>query len=133
MGTWVEPNDIIDGWIGPDVPDDEDKLDVWIERAEDMLLERVPNIEARIAALTLPMVRVERVVSAMVTRVFRNPKGERTRSSTTGPHSDSVTFGGDNPGELVLLPSELASLTPAASKRRSGKAFSISTTVGRYP
>src|SRR5699024_8899022 len=68
------------------------------------------------------------VVSAMVSRVFRNPSGHRSVSGqeTTGQFSGSntITFGGDNPGALVLLDEERDALRPLDAPR-GGQAFSI--------
>jgi len=61
------------------------------------------------------------VVIAMVTEVFKNPDGKRSIQSTTGPFTDNVTFGGDNPGKLVLLPEQEALL----SATQPGEAFSF--------
>jgi len=61
-------------------------------------------------------------VVAMVTRVFRNPEGIRQTNVTTGPYTNSKTYGGDTPGGLGLTADELAKLQGASS---SG-AFTIS-------
>jgi hypothetical protein len=113
--AWTIPQDIIDAWIGDDAPDDDDKLQVWIDRAEREIRYRVPDLEAR-AMLDSNMIDVARdVVVAMVTRVFRNPRGWRQVQVTTGPFSESGTVGGDNPGTLYLTDDELAKLQGAKS------------------
>ena len=51
------------------------------------------------------------VVVAMVTRVFRNPEGIRQANTTTGPYTESRTYGGDVPGGLGLTDDELSKLS----------------------
>lgn len=119
--SWTTPDDVDAAWIGPDAPDDEYRVQNWIDRAEREIRFRVPDLQARIdvqqslippASDLLDMTRD--VVVAMVTRVFRNPEGIRTvnQSSGTGPFSETVsrTYGGDTPGGLFLADDELAKL-----------------------
>lgn len=126
---WVVPDDVTDAWIGSDAPTDQDQIELWIGKAEREVRFRVPDLMARLdaeAALVPPVTDLleatKDVVVAMVTRVFRNPEGVRTRNETTGPFSGSITYGGDTPGGLYLTESELAKLTEDVA---SGGAYTV--------
>lgn len=127
---WATPDDVIDSWIGEDVPTDEGLVGRWIDRAERVIRREFPTIQQRIASELEPDLAdtVGDVVVAMVTRIFRNPSGHRSISGqeTTGQFSGSntITFGGDNPGALELLDSERAALG-APGLKRGRKAFSV--------
>ena len=120
---WATPDDVIDSWIGDDAPDDPLLVEKWIARAERMIRREFPSIPARIVADAEPDLAdtVNDIVVAVVTRVFRNPFGHRSISGqeTTGQFSGSntITFGGDNPGALELLDSERAALALPGEKR----------------
>lgn len=128
--VWATPSDVIDSWIGDDAPVDEELVSRWIARAERAVRREFPTLETRIESGLEPDLAdtVNDVVVAMVTRVFRNPSGHRSVSGqeTTGQFSGSntITFGGNNPGALELLDSEREALgLPGA--RRGRKAFSV--------
>lgn len=125
--TWTQPEDVTDAWIGDDAPDDQGKLTIWIEKAEREIRRRVPDIQTRIDAEAAETPSRTDLVDdavdvtvAMVTRVFRNPAGQRTVSDSlgTGPltESSSITFGGDNPGALELTDREMEKLQPVARR-----------------
>jgi hypothetical protein len=104
-------------WIGDDAPDDTAKIQTWIDKAEREIRRKVPDIQDRIDAEadesepnTDLLADVVDVVVAMVTRVFRNPRGLRQTATTTGPFTGSETFGGDTPGQLTITEDELATL-----------------------
>jgi len=122
--AWTTADHVIDSWIGDDAPSDTNLIDVWIGRAERLVRFRVPGIQARVDASEPDLIEnIMDVVSAMVIRKFRNPEGFRTTSETTGPFSTARTYGGDDPGELTLLDSELAILAGDVADGRS--AFTI--------
>ena len=120
---WATPDDVVDSWIGDDAPDDPLLVEKWIARAERMIRREFPAIGARIVSGLEPDLAdtVNDVVVAVVTRVFRNPSGHRsvTGQETTGQFSGSntITYGGDNPGALELLDSERAALALPGEKR----------------
>ena len=120
---WATPDDVIDSWIGDDAPGDPLLVEKWIARAERLIRREFPSIPARIVADAEPDLAdtVNDIVVAVVTRVFRNPSGHRSISGqeTTGQFSGSntITFGGDNPGALELLDSERAALALPGEKR----------------
>lgn len=134
MGTWVQAADVLDGWIGEDKPrEDEATLDVWIGRAERLVRREYPTLQARLDSGTEPDLQdtIIDVVSAMVTRVFRNPQGLRQTQETTGQFTASMTFAGTNPGGLYLEPEERDALRPPDAPK-TGQAYSVglSTATG---
>ena len=121
--SWTSPDDVTDAWIGEGEPGDAAKLQIWIDRAEREIRFRVPDVQARIdaqAELEPPVLDLletaKDVTVAMVTRVFRNPEGIRQTNVTTGPFTNSKTYGGDVPGGLGLTDDELAKLQGARSR-----------------
>lgn len=132
--AWATAEDVTGAWIGNDVPTDDAKIETWIARAERLIRASFPAIQDRIDSGLEPDLEanVVDVVVAMVTRVFRNPQGYRTMSGqqTAGPFSgnDTITFGGDNPGELALTDAEKALLGGSTANR--GDAFSVDLLAG---
>lgn len=131
--AWTSADDVLADWIGHDVPDNDETLRRWIERAERLLRREFPDLTFRVESDDEPdlMDTIRDVVSAMVTRVFRNPEGIRQRQETDGSFTGSITFGGDQPGMLTLLDAERDALR-APGEAKSGKAFSIQVSGGRY-
>lgn len=132
MASWTEPDDVTDAWIGEGAPADNSQLQIWIDKAEREIRFRVPDIQARIAAeapLTDLLETAQDVVVSMVTRVFRNPEGIRQRNTTTGPFTESATYGGDVPGGLGLTLDELAKLQGV----RTRGAFTVSMIPSTSP
>ena len=131
--AWVTPEDILADWIGENAPSHDETLVRWIGRAERVVRREFPQIQERIDAGNEPDLidTVRDVVSQMVTRVFRNPEGIRQRQETDGSFTGSITFGGDQPGILTLLPEERDALR-LPSEGPSGQAFSISMNSGAY-
>lgn len=128
--AWTTADDVLDAWIGDDAPSDSDLIDLWIGKAEREIRFRVPDLQVRIdaeAELDPPSTALLEdaidVVVAMVTRKFRNPEGIRQRNVTTGPFSEQQTYGGETPGDLSMLPSEVDKL--AGSTGSGTQAFSI--------
>lgn len=138
--SWTDPDDVTDAWIGDDAPDDAEKIQTWIDKAEREIKYRVPDIQTRIdaeAALTPPrtdlLETAKDVVVAMVTRVFRNPEGisQRTTTESTGPFSntDYVSYAGRSlPVGLGLTEDELAKL-----QAKQQGAFTISLIPSTSP
>lgn len=120
---WAVASDVVDAWIGDDVPDDLALVQTWVDKAEREIRFRVPDLEQRIGESTsedLLHTTID-VVVAMVQRVFRNPRGIRSTNITTGPVGGSETYGGDVPGGLALTADELEKLQGV----RSAGAFTI--------
>ena len=130
--SWTTPDDVIASWIGDDVPTDTGLIQRWVDRAERLLRREFPDLQDRIGSGDEPDLEatVVDVVAAMVTRVFRNPSGHRSVSGqeTTGQFSGSntITFGGNNPGALELLDDERDALRPPDAPA-TGQAFNVST------
>jgi hypothetical protein len=128
MASLTVAADVLGAWIGDDAPTDTAKVDIWIGKAERLLRSKVPTLGARLDSgfETEPDLfgNVVDVVTSMVQRVFRNPEGIRQRQEGTGPFTGSVTYGGDQPGELWITDAELALVSPAGSTRG---AFTVDT------
>lgn len=136
MASWTSPDDVSAAWIGEGAPDDDGQVQTWIDKAEREIRFRVPGIQSRIdaeAALVPPVTDLletaKDVVVSMVTRVFRNPEGIRQANTTTGPYTESRTYGGDVPGGLGLTDDELSKLQGV----RSRGAFTISMIPSTSP
>lgn len=131
--SWVSPDDVIDSWVGSGVPDDLPKLQIWIDRAERLVRRHVKDLQERIdaeadltPATTDLLDTAKDIVIAMVTEVFKNPEGRRSVQQTTGPYSESTTFGGENPGKLAFI-SEYSDLLSGVTP---GEAFSFDMIAG---
>ena len=126
--AWTTAAEVIAAWIGDDAPTDTAKVDTWIGKAERLLRSKVPGLQARLdvdPVVELDLLgNVKDVVTAMVQRVFRNPEGVRQRQEGSGPFTGSVTYGGDQPGELGVTDAELSKISPAGSNRG---AFTVDT------
>lgn len=135
MASWTTPTDVIGPWIGEDAPDDEDKVQLWIDKAEREIRRKVMDIQSRIDAEAAEVPAREDllrnavdVTVAMVTRVFRNPEGIRQANMTAGSYTESRTYGGDVPGGLALTDDELEKLRGVI-----GGAFTISMVPATSP
>lgn len=124
--AWTTAEDVLNAWIGDGTPTDPVKVDTWIGMAERLIRREVPDLQARIdaeAELVPPVTdlvdTVRDIVISMVTRVFKNPDGKRSMQSASGPLSESITFGGDNPGGLFLSDDERKSLLGGRSGQRA--------------
>lgn len=119
---WATPADVIDRWVGPGAPTDEDLIQRWIDDAETVLRYEVPDIQERLDDGRLTTKAVVFVVVRMVTRALRNPRG--VRQEGVGPFN--VTYTGDRPGDLWLSDDERAMLE--GTPRRQQRAFTIDPT-----
>ena len=90
-------------WLGPGpFPIKDEQLSVLIGDAEDTILREFPDVPSRITAGTLRVETVRKVVSRMVIRQLRNPEGRRQTNRVSGPYTDSITYAGDDLGEMNL-------------------------------
>lgn len=121
--SWTQPADITTRWLGTTSLPTDSQLDTLIGDAEDIISVTFSDIQARIDATTLPLERVVRVASNMVMRYLRNPDGMRQTSTTTGPFTNSATYGGDEPGTMYMTDKERDDLSGVS---QSG-AFSVDT------
>lgn len=120
---WADVDDIKSRWLLTEELPADDKLEELIEDAEDTILARFPDMSARVTADIVPQRRVVKIIAELVIERALNPRGTRQVSTTTGPFSDSETFGGTNPGRMVLSETQVRELSGAKSRR----AFTVNT------
>lgn len=118
--SWATPQDIIDRWVGNDVPTDVDLMNALIADAESVILAEFPLIQTRIDDDELPLNTVIMVVSRMVTRLLRNPENLTYWQQQTGPFGQARNYGSGN-GDIWLTDNELSLLAP----KRRGKAYEV--------
>lgn len=124
MAAWTDPQEVVDTWVGDDAPSDVELVRKWVDKAERLLRRKVPTLAERITAGEEDLLENTRdVVGDMVARKFRNPEGIRQVQEGVGPFSESRTYGGDNPGALVVTDEELERLSNGEAGTR--RAFSI--------
>lgn len=128
--AWTTPQDVKDRYLLGEVPVSDAQLAVLIGDAEDTIGSEFSDIQARVDALLLPLVRVQKVVARMVIRHVRNPEGIRQVSEGTGPFTGMRTYGGDEPGTMYLTDEDRAELAGAKTGQR---AFTIDTTPSLSP
>ena len=119
MSNWVTPQDIIDRWVGNDVPTNMDLMQALVEDAEAVILAEYPAIQGRIDEEKLALSVVKMVVVRMVTRVLRNPESVSYWQQTTGPFGQARNFG-DNV-DIWMTTEEKNLLAP----KNRGKAFEL--------
>lgn len=118
--SWATPQDIIDRWVGNDVPTDTDLMEALIADAEAVILSEFPKIQERIDDDELPLAVVTLVVSRMVSRLLRNPENLTYWQQQTGPFGQARNYGGNN-SDIWLSDQELTLLAP----KKRGKAFEV--------
>lgn len=126
--SWVSPQDILDRWVGPGAPDDEDLTQALINDAESVVLAEYPRIQARITDGALPLSTVVMVVSRMVMRVLRNPEGLSYSQMSTGPFSQGKNYGTGN-ADIWMTSDEEQLLAP----KRKGKAYEVNLGAHALP
>lgn len=120
---WTIPDDVHGRWVGDDLNIPDETIVTLIGDAEDAVRVAVPGIDQMIGA-TVPEERVKRVVSRMVARVLRNPRGIRTQQETTGQFSGSTTYAGENLGEIVFTDDDRRDLV-GMGQTDGRRAFSV--------
>lgn len=118
--SWASPQDIIDRWVGNDIPTDIDLLTALIADAESVILGTYPGIQTRIDNDSLRLATVTMVVARMVTRLLRNPEGLTYWQQQTGPFGQARNYGSS--GQDIWLSTEEVSLLAPA---RAGKAYEV--------
>lgn len=113
--TWTTPQDIIERWIGNDVPQSTDLLEVLIGDAESVVLSEYPKIQDRIDASELQVSTVVMVVSRMVSRLLRNPEMVGYVQQTTGPFSQALNFGSNI--DIWMTENEKQLLAPSSRRK----------------
>lgn len=114
MNTWVNPADVISRWVGGGAPTEASTtLATLIGDAEDEVLRHYPRIQERIDEGSLPLRRVQKVVSEAVIRAYKIAGDYRSSfSETTGPFSHSGSYGENTPRGVRLTNEEIAALAP---------------------
>lgn len=118
--AWASFNDVLDRWVGPGAPTDEDLVQALINDAEAVILSKYPRIQDRISNDLLPLGLVTMVVVRMVMRVLRNPEGLTYWQQNTGPFGQGKNYGTGN-ADIWLSDDEEELLSP----KKADKAFSI--------
>jgi hypothetical protein len=118
--SWATPQDIIDRWVGTDVPTDTDLMQALINDAEAVVLSEFPKIQERIDDNEISVNTVIMVVARMVSRLLRNPENLTYWQQTTGPFGQARNYGTGN-GDIWLTENELSLLSP----KKRGKAFEV--------
>lgn len=133
--AWTSVSDVQDSWLGEPIEIAESTVNAWIDRAERKIRREIPNIEARIEADTEPDLidTIRDVVVEMLERKFRNPEGIRQVQETTGPMSGSITYGGDQPGQLYLTDENKQALTASADRFRAYTVSLIPVPEEKHP
>jgi hypothetical protein len=98
------------------------QAEAWIEDLESEILERVPTLDALVAAGRPTLSTLKRVVCAAVIRKLQNPEGLRTTTVAVDDYSTTKTVDAANSaGFLSLTDDEWNLLLPGSS----GDAFTI--------
>jgi hypothetical protein len=118
--SWASPQDIIDRWVGSDIPTDTDLLTALIADAESVILGTYPGIQTRIDNNELSLSTVTMVVARMVTRLLRNPEGLTYWQQQTGPFGQARNYGSSGQ-DIWMSPEEVGILAPV----RAGKAYEV--------
>lgn len=97
MGKFADESDVTDRYEG-EFPDDRaDWLETRIADVEADLMLMVPSLTAPVNEIEANRLqRVKALVCDKVLELFRNPERVNTRTSTSGPYSDSVTYQSGN-------------------------------------
>lgn len=121
---WATPADVEARWLlEEEIPATPEQLAALIDDAEDTIVARVPDVPQRIGSEQLPLARVVKITVALVIERLKNPRGTRQMNSTAGPYTESETFGGNNPGVMVLTDEQIRELTGV----RARAAFVVNT------
>ncbi|MCS4275333.1 hypothetical protein M2390_000494 [Mycetocola sp. BIGb0189] len=126
---WATVDDVKLRWLLPEpITATDEQIDALVEEAEDTILGRFPDMASRVPS-PIPLARVRKITVALVIEKLKNPSGTRQANTTTGPFTDSVTYGGANPGAMILTNDQIKEL----SGSRTGAAFTVNTIPVGYP
>lgn len=100
----------------PLVGQQEVNAQAYLDDAWWMLLSRRPTLEADIAAGTVKVQNVVRVLANMALRILRNPEGKASEQIDDYKYTRSELTAS---GLLHITPDELSDLTPGRRRRRS--------------
>ena len=119
--AWTEVSDVRDRWMGDDpLTATHPHNTTLLVDAVDPVLRVFPDLATRIARAdgsdltdgpSTPLGRVKKVIARMVIRHLRNPKGIRQTQEGAGPFQRSQTYGGEEPGAIILTEDDRDELT----------------------
>jgi hypothetical protein len=118
--SWTTYQDVIDRWVGPGAPTDDDLVAAIILDAEAIILSEYPRIQERIDADEISLDVIKLVTVRMVSRILRNPENLTYWQQTTGPFGQARNFGSTNQ-DLWMSEQEKTLLSP----KQRGKAFEV--------
>lgn len=113
MATWATPEDVRARWVGTDPLPADEVIQAWINDAETVIFAEYPEIADR---LTMDpdgvwRSRVVYVAAQLTIQALRNPDGVRQSARTSGPFTESVTYGTETiSGMMSLTPAHRAML-----------------------
>jgi len=117
--TYAAPDEIATLLGVEFLPAETAQCQAFLDEAEGMILERIPDLLAKIAAATITVETVARVERRAVRRVMLNPEGKKTE------RVDDYSYGRDDTtasGEVYISDEEWSWLISTVSP---GDAFSI--------
>lgn len=105
MGEFASTDDVELAWNQPVT--NEPYVEYLIGKAERLVRDKVPTLDARILALTLSPATVGDVVVDMVVRLLRNPEGLSSESAGDYSYQRNAATG---EGRIFMRPDEIARL-----------------------
>jgi hypothetical protein len=107
VGDFADTTTVELAWNQPVTGDALDYVEYLIDKAERLVRDRVPGLDARIAAGCPTEATVGDVVVDMVVRLLRNPEGLSSESAGDYSYQRNAATG---EGRIFLRPDELARL-----------------------
>lgn len=107
MGEFASTDDVGLAWNQPVSDEQQEYVDYLIDKAERLVRDKVPTLDARITATTLSALTVGDVVVDMVVRLLRNPEGLSSESAGDYSYQRNAATG---EGRLFMRPDEIARL-----------------------
>lgn len=132
--TWTTPSDVQNSWLGEPIELAEETIKAWIAKAERKIRREIPNIDTRIENEEPELLEtLKDVVVEMLERKFRNPEGIRQIQETTGPMSGSITYGGEQPGQLYLTDENKQALMVSSERSHAFSVDLLPTVPEEHP
>ena len=114
MATWASPDDVRARWLGTDALPDDAVIQAWITDAETIIFAEYPELAARLTDDPDGSwrARVVYVAVQLTIQALKNPDGVRQSARTSGPFTESVTYGTETiSGAMALTPAHRALLS----------------------
>lgn len=127
MGTYAGASDVVTRWIGTGAPANINQVEIFIGDAETLIDREFPDLADTVDGDAGPTSeQVKLVVVAMVTRLYKNPDGIRSRTDASSDQfGGTVVYAGSNPGGLTITDDERVILRGGTATTTSP--FSIDT------